>query len=482
MDDVYYKLKKYSLNYQEDLKENEVQKTVKMDEENVQQTIKMGNVIESSPQSYIDVGSVLNGKYKLTKLLTKNSAEAALFLCEANNKKYVAKVFLHSYEPKMEVIEALRTINHPNVIQLLEDGWQNERYYEIMPYFSRGDLLSAVPLKEDYIFNKIVPSVNEALRAIHEKNIIHRDIKPNNIFIAQDGTIVVGDFGISSVLKEGQQIRQTTQQFTPNYAPPESFVTSSSFVSYKFDYYTFGTTLLHLVTNRIPYDGYTDMVELAGAIATQKLPIPETVSERMRTLIRGLTLKEVSNRWGYEEVSRFIAGERVEIIEDNLSQRSLKPYTINGKTASTPKELATILTTEWEEGKKHLSRQLLRKFTKQINNDILSKTIDCEEESNTDLGLFKFILHLNGGEFFSWKGRRYFNLHSLGIEMHEHLPKINQRVIQMISSGALLYYIENYTNNKEFVQRFRQLTNVSKITNEIFYLSFSLTILCLMMH
>ena len=147
----------------------------------------------------------MRGRFKTVEILTYNTGEATLYICEHDGESVVAKVYHEDIKPKDKVIDEIRSIHSKYVIPTLEHGLheRTNRYFEIMPYYSKGDLTKQKDFTIDFILDVVATSVNEGLHTIHHAGVVHRDIKPNNIFLSHDSSFVVlGDFGISSFLDD----------------------------------------------------------------------------------------------------------------------------------------------------------------------------------------------------------------------------------------------------------------------------------------
>ena len=174
-------------------------------------------------QNDVRIGTVLGGKYKITQPLSSKTGEADIYICEYQGKKYAAKIYRRQTAVKKEVIDALSYIDSQHIAKLYETGIYNGRTYEIITYFRNGSL-QGKRFTLDGLKKTIIPSVNEALRVLHDTGTIHKDLKPSNImYLNNFGGVALIDFGISSVVDEGNTVLVTKTGMTPEYSAPETF-------------------------------------------------------------------------------------------------------------------------------------------------------------------------------------------------------------------------------------------------------------------
>jgi predicted ATPase/predicted Ser/Thr protein kinase len=167
--------------------------------------------------------------------------------------------------------EALRALNHPNIVKSLALVQQDNQHYLVMEFVSGGsleDLLQKQPqLALDQVL-KIALELSDALARAHHLKIIHRDIKPANILLAEDGTPRLADFGVartdnSKITKMGYTMG------TFAYLPPEAL--GDQGVDTCGDLWSFGVMLFQMLTGRLPFEGENYM-GLLTAILSQPTP------------------------------------------------------------------------------------------------------------------------------------------------------------------------------------------------------------------
>lgn len=404
-------------------------------------------------------------KYKIKKVIAENTGEASLLLTEDEGKNQVIKLYHLNATPDTKIEKALQKINSPYIMPHENGGIYDDRTYEILPYFINGDLAKHLPMDNTFIESIVVKSVNEGLKVLHDNGIIHRDIKPSNIFLSDDKSkVVLGDFGISSLLDSNVSVRATSMSRTFGYSAPEA---SSGFVSKESDYYSFGITLLHLAIGQDPFLGMTDMQILYQTI-NKPLDIPATVSPRLQQLIMGLTVKDRNNRWGYNEVTRWLNNEDVEV-KERKTFKGMKPYTFNYNKYYGLDEISMAFANDWDNAIKHLYRGLVEKNVLQYGEEYVNKIVDIKNEEDQDVAVFKMIYILNPHAPLCFKGKVYTDLQSLGMAINENGTKMDQDILKLISTGCLMEYVSANNFNDAFKYQISFITKQIKNNKTDYY-------------
>ena len=201
----------------------------------------------------------------------------------------------------------LAQLNHPNIVKVTDYGTYQGVPYLVMPYLPGGTL-------EDLI-GKVVPyaeaahllaPIARALSYAHMRNILHRDVKPSNLLIAETGQLILSDFGVAKIFEEDPSISMTGTGMmigTPEYMAPEQWHGRTEPVS---DEYGLGVVLYELVTGQIPYQADTP----AGILLKQMnepLPSPRQfvpgLPDRIEQVI--LTALAKDPRYRYPNLSAF---------------------------------------------------------------------------------------------------------------------------------------------------------------------------------
>ena len=382
-------------------------------------------------------GTVLAGKYEIVEPLSASTGEADLYVCKYNGLEYVAKIYRRQRAVKPEVITVLKSIDSPYVAKLFDTGIYNDRPFEVLPYYKNGSL-QGKKFTFDELKKTIIPCINEALRVLHQNDIIHKDLKPSNIMLLDDNkSVAIIDFGISSVVEEGNTVLVTKTGMTPEYSAPETF--RNLFLE-ESDYYSFGITLYELYCGYTPYKNM-NAEEIAQFTAVQRIPFPKDIPQELQDLISAVTYFDITNRnnkknpnrrWTYAEVDNWCKGKKQVIPGEGTgfgAEKAIPPYTFLGQAYKDIPSLITALASHWNDGKKQLYRGLLSAFFKNFNPEIAGFCMDAEEEATRTAGnddiifwdlLYKIYPELNG---FYWMGQTYESLPALGRDMLERLWK-----------------------------------------------------------
>ncbi|MEO8295735.1 MAG: serine/threonine-protein kinase, partial [Gemmatimonadota bacterium] len=194
---------------------------------------------------------------------------------------------------------ALASLSHPNILPIHFVGDRGGLVYYAMPYVegsSLGDLLRNEGSIEAERSAGLIRPILNALTHAHEKGMIHRDIKPDNIIIEQQtGRPLLVDFGI--VKQEGDGPGNTLSGFvvgTPTYMSPEQALGQAN-VDHRSDLYALGGVLFHLVTGAPPFEGETSQ-EVIGRHISQAVPIPRHVNTRVPVWMSDVILRALAKR------------------------------------------------------------------------------------------------------------------------------------------------------------------------------------------
>lgn len=329
---------------------------------------------------------VLRGKtYRSQKTLSDNSGEAQVFLVSKDGCEYVLKLYYPKVNIKKETLKVVSNMDFDMIVRLYDFGKVyvdgKKRYYELMEYL-RGGTLNHYNLNGDFnMFRRIALQAAAALACCHNNNVIHKDIKPSNFFFRDETQteLVLGDFGISSVMAGEGMLHRTTQARTPIYAAPEMYndvIDGEVEISTAADYYSLGITLMTLWLGRNPLNANERM--MMKRKNEGRLPGVNELPERVRMIVQGLTAVKPESRWAYSEVERWFLGEspNVDIASPYLKYRSFVVDPERNLVADNVNELIPLLLDNERMACSYLYNGRITEWLEKCGNTRLSIALD----------------------------------------------------------------------------------------------------------
>ena len=244
-------------------------------------------------------------KYEQIKILGEGSyGKALLVKSKFNNTLYVIKEVRFSNIPQKErdsaeqEVKILSSLDHPFIVSYIESFQENGYLYIVMEFADGGDLSKKIEKQNKKLFseNEILEDFLQialAIKYIHDKKILHRDLKGENIFLMSTGQIKLGDFGISKVLDNTFQLCQT-QIGTPYYLSPE--ICEGKSYNSKTDIWSLGCILYELCTLKHAFNANNMNALVMGIIRGKYTPISTQYSIELRNLVDKMLIKNPKNR------------------------------------------------------------------------------------------------------------------------------------------------------------------------------------------
>ena len=212
------------------------------------------------------IGKMLNNRYEvLEKIGNGGMATVYKAKCHVLNRYVAIKILKDEFTTDSEFIKKFNTeaqsaagLAHPNIVQIYDVCNEDNLYYIVMELI-QGKTLKEI-INEDGILSwkwsvNIAIQIASALETAHKNNIIHRDIKPHNIIITEDGIAKVTDFGIAKAVSNSTITAFGTTIGSVHYFSPEH--ARGGFTDAKSDIYSLGIVMYEMLTGRVPFDADT---------------------------------------------------------------------------------------------------------------------------------------------------------------------------------------------------------------------------------
>ena len=188
-------------------------------------------------------------------------------------------------------------LRHPNIVVIHDVGHQQGIYFIVMELLE-GHTLKQIIEQEGALSveraNRIVEQLAAALDYAHQQGLVHRDVKPANIFIGKDDHVTLTDFGIAKAASEAQQLTRTGMLMgTPEYMSPEQ--AEGEGVDYRTDLYALGIVLYQLLVGQVPFRGTTPHAILHAVIYEAPAPLRQ-LRQDLSPAIEAVVLQAIDKR------------------------------------------------------------------------------------------------------------------------------------------------------------------------------------------
>lgn len=196
---------------------------------------------------------------------------------------------------------SVSNLSHPNIVEVYDVGEEDGNYYIVMEYIEGKTLKQLLQKRGALTLTEVIDIMSQLTDGIahaHEAYIIHRDIKPQNIMIEDNGLIKITDFGIAMALNSTQLTQTNSVMGSVHYLPPEQ--ANGKGATVKSDIYSLGILMYELLAGSVPFKGDT-AVEIALKHMKEKIPSIRkqnpTIPQSVENIILKATAKNPKNRY-----------------------------------------------------------------------------------------------------------------------------------------------------------------------------------------
>ncbi len=281
----------------------------------------------------ITKGDKINDRYQIIKTIGEGGmANVYLALDTILNRQVAVKILRGDLADDEKFVrrfqrEALSAskLHHPNIVEMYDVGEDNGQYYIVMEYVSGKTLKSLVKKRGALTLPEVMDIMTQLLSAVmcaHDSYIIHRDIKPQNVMILEDGKVKIMDFGIAMALNSNELTQTNSVMGSVHYLPPEQANGSGSTI--KSDIYSLGILMYELLIGKVPFKG-DNAVEIA--IKQMKEPIPSIcqqnpdIPQSIENIVLRACAKNPKNR--YDSVKEMYDDIQNALTPDGLQQKRI---------------------------------------------------------------------------------------------------------------------------------------------------------------
>lgn len=257
----------------------------------------------------IDKGYLLGDRYRIIDTLGEGGM-ANVYLAEdiILQRKVAVKILRLDLQKEPQTLarfqrEALATseLSHPNIVSVLDVGTDHGLPYMVMEYVNGPNLEEYIQKKSPLDLHEVIRIMDQILSAMtlaHKHNVIHRDLKPQNVLMDKKGNIKIADFGIAVALNQSSITQTNSAMGSVHYMSPEQ--TRGGLVTKQSDIYSLGIILYELITGKVPFNGDTPV---AIALKHAQEPIPSIrkkdpkVPQALENVVLKATAKDPRDRY-----------------------------------------------------------------------------------------------------------------------------------------------------------------------------------------
>lgn len=292
------------------------------------------------------LGTRLNGRYRLDARIASGGMSTVYRAFDETLERQVAiKLMNREVSSDSDQLERFRRearavaqLNHPHIVGVIDAGEDEGRPYIVFEYVEGETLKERIRRHGRLAIAEAIAyavEIGRALGAAHARHIVHRDVKPQNVLIDEEGTAKVTDFGIARTLEEEGLTADGRVLGTTDYVAPEQAL--GQHVTGQSDLYSLGVVLYEMLTGEVPFKG-DNQVAVAMKHVRETLPDVQAkrpeVSAALAAVLDRATAKRVEDR--YADDAELIAD-----LEDVLAIETARAGTATGEVTAVLKTLPT---------------------------------------------------------------------------------------------------------------------------------------------
>ena len=275
----------------------------------------------------ISRGNLIDNRYEIIKSIGEGGMANVYLAIDTILERQVAvkilrgdlsddEKFIRRFQREAKSASSLR---HPNIVEMYDVGEDDGKYFIVMEYVNGKTLKSLIKKRGLLNLSEVIDimlQLTSGIACAHDSYIIHRDIKPQNVMILEDGRVKITDFGIAMALNNNELTQTNSVMGSVHYLPPEQASGSGSTI--KSDIYSLGILMYELLTGRVPFKG-ENAVEIAIKHMKEQLPSVckhnSSIPQSVENIVLKACAKNPKNRYNtvaemYEDLKTCLDEER----------------------------------------------------------------------------------------------------------------------------------------------------------------------------
>ncbi|WP_252230351.1 Stk1 family PASTA domain-containing Ser/Thr kinase [Clostridium sp. ZBS15] len=373
-------------------------------------------------------GVILGNRYELLEKIGEGGmSEVFKARCNKLNRFVAVKILKKEFCDNEEIVEkfkgeatAIAKLNDSNIVNILDVGTQDDINYIVMELVDGKTLKEIIQKTGKMNYESAIVSaiqVAKALDCAHRNKIIHRDVKPQNILVADNGVIKVTDFGIAKSTTSSTITNTSTIMGSAHYLSPEQ--AKGGFIDYRTDLYSLGVVIYEMVTGTLPFEADTAVTIALKHLQEQVVP-PKNINAKIPDSLNKLILKCMEK----EPNKRYQTAQ--EVIKD-LEKIKENPNAVIDKVCDDQHTIIMSAVTE------EIAKQSAIKAVSANDNDYDDYDDDYDDYDDEDefkekkfngKKIKKILLGVGGGIFLILLCVGIFTLFSSGAGKEVELPNI----------------------------------------------------------
>ena len=303
----------------------------------------------------INKGELIDNRYKIVKTIGEGGMANVYLAWDTILERDVAvkilrgdlagdEKFIRRFQREANAASSLR---HPNIVEMYDVGEDDGKYFIVMEYVNGKTLKSLIKKRGALNLDEaidIMLQLTSGIACAHDSYIIHRDIKPQNVMILEDGRVKITDFGIAMALNSNELTQTNSVMGSVHYLPPEQASGNGSTI--KSDIYSLGILMFELLTGKVPFKG-ENAVEIAIKHMKDQIPsvcdINSLIPQSVENIILRACAKNPKNR--YDSVAEMHEDLKTCLDPSHIEEKRLV-YKYPEHNVEDPKKISKVETRE----------------------------------------------------------------------------------------------------------------------------------------